>query len=187
LVVQNAASKEKKRRDMETLTALLNRDETMLVAGIKYQGLTVKEMIRFRRELPEGSHLVVAKNTLMVKASENTKFATIAECATGMNAWLFVDENVAPCVKGIKKLTKDWQKDGLEVDFAGAVLDGKYIQPQDMGALEKLPTKKDLMAKIAGCVKQVPTKIARGTKGVPLNLAYGAKAIADGESDLVSA
>jgi len=186
-VVQNAASKLKMKRDLDVLTALLNREETMLVAGIRYQGLTVNEMIKFRRELPEGSHLVVAKNTLMVKASEETKFAPIAECAVGMNAWLFVDENVAPCVKGIKKLTKEWQKEGLDVDFSGAVLDGKYIEPKDMGPLEKLPTKKDLIAKVAVCIKQVPTKMARGTKGVPLKLAYGIKAVADGDSDLINA
>ena len=32
------------------------------------QGMSVKNMIDFRRQLPAGAHLVVAKNTLMVKA-----------------------------------------------------------------------------------------------------------------------
>ena len=38
-------------------------------------------MIKFRRELPDGATLMVAKNTLMRRASENTKFSTISECS----------------------------------------------------------------------------------------------------------
>ena len=73
------------------------------------------------------------------------------------------------------------------MDFSGAVLDGKYIAPAGMKALENLPTKLDLITKIACGIKQVPTKLARATKGVPSNLAYGVKAIADGESDIINA
>ena len=41
-------------------------------------------MIKFRRELPDGATLMVAKNTLMRRASENTKFSTISECSKGI-------------------------------------------------------------------------------------------------------
>lgn len=187
LVIQMAATKEKKSRDLNILKSFIESENTMLVAGFAYEGLSVKNMQKFRNELPEGAHLVVAKNTLMVKATEGTPYESISQCCTGMNAWLFVDENIAPCVKGINKLTKEWKKEGLEVDFSGAVLDGKFIAPTEMKPLESLPTKKDLIQKIAVCVKQVPTKVARGTKGVSSKLAYGVKAIADGESDLISA
>ena len=39
---------------------------------------------------------MVAKNTLLRKALEGTAFEPLSECSTGMNAWVFVDENVAP-------------------------------------------------------------------------------------------
>jgi Ribosomal protein L10 len=45
--------------------------------------MQVKEMIKFRRALPEGANLLVTKNTLMTKASEGTKWEPISECATG--------------------------------------------------------------------------------------------------------
>ena len=35
----------------------------------------------------------------MCKATEGTKWEAISGCATGMNAWLFVDENIAPAIK----------------------------------------------------------------------------------------
>ena len=144
-------------------------------------------MIKFRRALPEGAHMVVTKNTLMVKATEGTKWSAIDGCTTGMNAWLFVDENIAPAIKAVNELKKDWNKAGIECEFTGALLDGKFVEPSGIKALEKLPTKKDLIQMVAVGIKQVPTKLARATKGVPSNLAYGVKAIADGESDLINA
>ena len=97
-------------------------------------------MINFRRALPEGAELVVTKNTLMVKATEGTKWEAISGCTTGMNAWLFVDENIAPAIKAVNGLKKDWNQAGIECEFTGAVLDGKFVEPSGIKALEKLPT-----------------------------------------------
>ncbi|CAL6311282.1 unnamed protein product [Bathycoccus prasinos] len=181
-----AATKEKKGADLERLTCLLTSDDILVVAGVNYEGLSVKNMIKFRRELPEGATLMVAKNTLMRKASENTKFASIVECSKGMNAWLFVDENVAPAFKKVRSLAKDWKKEGVEIDFTGAVLDEKFLAPHELKPLESLPTKIDLIQKIAVGLKQVPTKLARGTNQVPSKIAYGVRAIADGDSDIIT-
>jgi len=104
------------------LKGMLSNDDTLLVAGFRFQGLSVKNMIKFRQELPQGAHLLVTKNTLMVKASEGTKWEAISECATGMNAWLFVHENISPAIKAVKGLQKDWKKDGVEVDFTAQFL-----------------------------------------------------------------
>lgn len=42
LVVQMAASKEKKARDLSLLKGMLEKEETMLVAGFRYEGLPVR-------------------------------------------------------------------------------------------------------------------------------------------------
>ena len=149
--------------------------------------IQVKDMITFRRALPEGSHIMVAKNTLLRKALEGTAFEPLSECSTGMNAWVFVDENVAPTMKAVKALTKVWNKAGKEVAFTGACMDGQFIAANKIEPLENLPTKIDLITKIAVGIKQVPTKLARGTKGNANKLGYAAKAIAEGKSDLIQA
>ena len=41
-VVRNAASKEKKSRDLNMLKGMLNNEDTMLVAGFRYEGLSVR-------------------------------------------------------------------------------------------------------------------------------------------------
>jgi large subunit ribosomal protein L10 len=185
--IHMAATKDKKNADLERLTSLLTSSDTFVVAGVNYKGLSVKNMIKFRRELPEGATLMVAKNTLMRKASENTKFATIAACTQGMNAWLFVDENCAPTFKKFRSLAKAWKKEGVEIDFTGAVLDERFLHPGELKPLESLPTKIELIQNIAVALKQVPTKLARGTKQVPSKIAYGVRIIADGGSDIISA
>jgi len=83
-----------------------------------------------------------------------------------------------------------WQKigkkEGAEIDFTGAVLDEKFLSPSELKPLESLPTKMDLIQKIAVGLKQVPTKVARGTKQIPSRIGYGVRAIANSESDLIS-
>jgi len=53
----------------------------------------------------------------------------------------------------------------------------------DIKALEKLPSKMELIAKIAGSIKQVPTKLAVGVKQVPTKLAIGIKAVSEGDAE----
>jgi len=42
LVIQMAATKEKKNADLERLTELLNAEETLVVAAVNYKGLSVR-------------------------------------------------------------------------------------------------------------------------------------------------
>ncbi len=49
--------------------------------------------------------------------------------------------------------------------------------PAQLKAVEKLPTKKQLIATIAGLVKQPATKLATGIKAVPRKLAVAIKAV----------
>ena len=78
------------------------------------------------------------------------------------------------------------EKRGVEIDFTGAVLDEKFLAPSELKPLESLPTKMDLIQKIAVGLKQVPTKVAHGTKQIPSKIGYGVRAIADGNSDMIS-
>jgi len=144
-------------------------------------------MISLRRAMPPGAHIMIAKNTLMRKAIEGTAFEPLNEATSGMNAWVFVDENIPTTMKAVKELSKGWKKAGKEVAFSGAVMDGVFIPANKMEPLADLPTKLDLITRIAVGIKQVPTKLARGTKGNASKLGYATQAIAEGKSDLIQA
>ena len=45
LVVQMAASREKKQRDINMLKGMLSNDDTLLVAGFRFQGLSIRNFI----------------------------------------------------------------------------------------------------------------------------------------------
>ncbi|KAJ6829349.1 50S ribosomal protein L10, chloroplastic [Iris pallida] len=81
-----------------------------LVAGIYCTGLSIRQLKELRGSLPETSRLVVAKNSLMEKAVEGTRWEPLKFCAKGMNAWLFVhdDDNVPRALKPYRDLQKKW-------------------------------------------------------------------------------
>ena len=62
-VVRMAISRKKKEETVESARKQL--EWCMLVAGIKYTGLTVKQMQQLRKALPEQTTLMVAKNKLI--------------------------------------------------------------------------------------------------------------------------
>ncbi|KAK3232322.1 hypothetical protein Dsin_004203 [Dipteronia sinensis] len=68
-------------------------DNCSLLVAIKCQGFNVKQFQELRQSLPENTKLLVAKNTLVYKAIERTKWeqALKPNCMKGMNAWLFVN------------------------------------------------------------------------------------------------
>ena len=46
LLIMNAATKAKKTRDLSMLKGMLENDDTMLVAGFRYEGLSVRALLR---------------------------------------------------------------------------------------------------------------------------------------------
>ncbi|PRW56141.1 50S ribosomal L10 [Chlorella sorokiniana] len=191
LQIQNAISRQRKEETVQQLEGLLQ--SSAVVVGLRYQGLTVKQLQEFRRSLPKESKVLVCKNTLMrvavdkVEGWENLKPAT-----KGDNAWLFVNEEViADSMKAyvafekklVDALPKEERATARPIDISGGVMDGKLMDYLEVKKLEKLPTKLELIATIARLINQVPTKVARGINQVPTKLAYGVKALADGDDN----
>ena len=91
---------------MTTLVPLL--EGSSVVIGLRYMGLTVKQMQDFRRSLPADAKLVVCKNTLMRVAIDQVPgWAELKPAAKGDNAWLFApEESIAESVKAYVALEK---------------------------------------------------------------------------------
>ncbi|MQL77335.1 hypothetical protein Taro_009725 [Colocasia esculenta] len=150
LPIRAAISRAKKEATVETVKQQL--ENCYLVAGIKYKGLTVKQLQELRRSLPDTVKLVVAKNTLMGKAIEGTPWEALKPCMKGMNAWMFVHTEEIP---GALKPYRSFQKERKleDNDFAGAVFEGKFYGPGDFKALETLPTRAEVYAKLLGALQ----------------------------------
>lgn len=191
LQVQNAITRQRKEETVEVLEGLLAK--SAVVVGLRYQGLTVKQLQEFRRSLPADSKMLVCKNTLMRVACDKVGgWDELKPATKGDNAWLFVNEEViAESMKAyvafekklVDALPKEERATARPIDVSGGCMDGKMLNYLEVKKLENLPTKLELIATIARLINQVPTKVARGINQVPTKLAYGVKALAGEEED----
>ncbi|KAL0402418.1 UNVERIFIED_CONTAM: 50S ribosomal protein L10, chloroplastic [Sesamum latifolium] len=133
-----------------------------LIAGIGYKGLTVQQFQELRTQLPETSKLLVAKNTLVLKAIEGTKWKALKSC---MNAWLFVhSEEIPTALKPYRTFQKEKKLE--DNDFTGVVFEGKFYGPEEFKALENLPTRAKVYAQFLGALKG-PASAVVGTIQAP--------------------
>ena len=191
-VIQQALSRQAKESTVDKLVPLL--EDSSVVVGLRYQGMTVKQMQEFRRSLPkEGATLLVCKNTLLRLAADKVDgWEELKPSAKGDNAWLFVqEETISESIKAYLKYQKGLvdaappdEKDNVTaLKMSGGVMSGKSLTEADIKRLEKMPTKTELMATIARLLNQLPTKVAVSVKQVPTKVALGVKALADTEHE----
>lgn len=74
----------------------------------------VKDFETFRKKLPQGVELIVAKNTLVEKAVEGTPYAPLKAACKGTNAFLFSGEEVAGrrASRRIRRCRQPWWRRG---------------------------------------------------------------------------
>lgn len=150
LTVRSAISRTKKEQTVETLKQ--NLDSCHLLAGIRYKGLTVKQLQDLRRLLPESVTLIIAKNTLVGKAIEGTQWESLKPCMKGMNAWMFVKtEEIPEALKPYRAFQKEKKLE--ENDFTGAVFEGRFYGPDEFKVLETMPSRAEIYAKLLGVVQ----------------------------------
>ncbi|KAL9249787.1 Large ribosomal subunit protein uL10c-like protein [Drosera capensis] len=165
-IIRSAISRTKKEEVIETVRKHL--EGCYLIAGINYSGFTVKQFEQLRRSLPEKTNLLVAKNTLVYKAVEGTKWAALEPCMKGQNCWLFVHTEEIPAAL---KPYRDFQKDQKlllleENDYTGACFEGKFYGPRDFKVLETMPSRAEVYAKLLGSLKSPATALV-GTLRAP--------------------
>ncbi|GAQ79802.1 Chloroplast ribosomal protein L10 precursor [Klebsormidium nitens] len=177
LQISNALTREKKEATVEKVKEQL--EKSTFVAGIAYKGFTVKQMEELRRKMPPSATLLVAKNKLVGKAIDdgNVKYESLKPLLKGMNVWMFVEgDEFGSAIKPFRDMQKEYK---LEQDFVGGCLDGSFVAPADFSSVEKMPTKLELITKIAMLIKAVPTKVARSVNAVPQKLAFSTKLVAE--------
>lgn len=148
--IRAAISRSRKEETVDTVKQQL--ENCHLVAGIKYKGLTVKQFQELRRALPETTKLLVAKNTLVLKAIEGTPWEALRPCMKGMNAWLFVHtEEIPGAIKPYRDFVKEKKLENN--DFSGGVFEGQFYGPDEFKVLESMPTRAEVYAKLLGALQ----------------------------------
>lgn len=157
-----ATSIEGKKARVEKVKGLLETSE--MVFTVPASGLTVTEVQKLRLSMPEGTTISVIKNKLMARAVEGTEWEeAMSGMLKGANMWFFIEEDISGSMKAFKDFQKNYGKKESH-SVTGGIIEGLAYDADGVEAISKLPSKIELITKIAGAIKAVPTKVAKVVK-----------------------
>ena len=150
--------------------------KSAIVVLTDYKGLDVTSINDLRRRLREEDiEYQVVKNTLLVRASEDTEVALIRDFFKGPSAIaLSYEDPVAPA----KILTK-FAKENQRLEIKVGVMNGKLLDVDAIKALSKLPSREVLLGQLLSTLNMVPTSFVRTIAEFPRGLVIVLAAIRD--------
>jgi large subunit ribosomal protein L10 len=165
---------EKKQKITEDLHERFSKSAIVVVAD--YKGLDVSAMNDLRRKLREEDiEFQVAKNTLLIRAAEDTEVALIQNYFKGPSAVaLSYKDPVAPA-----KILAQFAKDNQKLEIKGGVLKDKVLDVDAIKALAKLPSREVLLGQLLSVLNEVPSSFVRTIAQIPKSLLNVLTAIRD--------
>ena len=145
--------------------------QSQLTIVIEYQGLSVAEITDLRRRMsPSGTVCKITKNTLMgIAVDGDSTWQPMTEFLQGSSVFLLVQDDLKAAVKAYQ----EFQRATKKTELRGGVMEGRALTEDDVKALTELPSKPELMARLAGGLKAISTKLAVGLNAVPTQVAVG--------------
>ncbi|MDD2391239.1 MAG: 50S ribosomal protein L10 [Desulfobacterales bacterium] len=141
-----------------------------------YKGLDVSAITKMRRQLREsGIDYKVVKNTLMVRAAENTDVAVISDNFKGPSGIaLSYDDPVAPA-----KILMSFAKENAKLEVKVGVMNGKVLDAVAIKSLSLLPSREVLLGQLLSTMNAVPAGFVRTLNAIPQKLLNVLQAIKD--------
>jgi large subunit ribosomal protein L10 len=116
----------------------------------EYRGLTVSDISELRRSLAEGgASFAIVKNTLMLRAAEDSTMAELGSLLQGPTAVAFVEGDAVAAAKKVVEAIKRYPALVLK----GGFMEGRMLSAADATALADLDSREVMLSKIAGLMK----------------------------------
>lgn len=156
---------EEKKNIVHDLRERFERSKVVIVTD--YQGLDVTTITDLRRKLLEAQvEYQVVKNTMLIRAAEETEVALIKDSFKGPSAIaLSYDDPVAPA-----KVLTDFAKVNDRLEIKVGVMDGKVLELGAIKALSALPSREILIGQVLSVMIGVPTGLVRALNDLPQRL-----------------
>lgn len=120
------------------------------VVVVDYTGVNAKQTTELRKAMRENNvEYVVAKNTLFLRAAEGAGYTGLEDVFTGVSAVAFSSEDAVKPANIISKFIKD----NKVMVAKGGILEGEIIDAAKVEVLGSLPSKEELLSKVASCFK----------------------------------
>lgn len=151
-------------------------DGVSAVWVVDYRGLTVKEVQELRRSIREAdASMKVYKNTLMHIALNEMELASMDEILEGPSAFVFAGADPVASAKALKEFAKS--NDKLEVK--GGLMDGAFVNAEQVKAVADLPSREQLFGQLAGLLNGFARRIAVSINDMPGGLARAVNKVAE--------
>ena len=165
---------EDKKKIVQDLSERFSKAAVVIVTD--YKGLDVAAINDLRRRLrKEEIEYQVVKNSLMIRASQETDVALIKETFKGPSAVaMSYSDPIAPA-KVLTEFAKDHDVFAIKV----GVMDGKILELNEIEALSALPSREVLLGTFVSVLNNVPTGFVRTIAEIPRSLLNVLQAIKD--------
>jgi large subunit ribosomal protein L10 len=165
---------EDKKKIVQDLSERFSKAAVVIVTD--YKGLDVAAINDLRRRLrKEEIEYQVVKNSLMVRASQETDVALIKETFKGPSAVaMSYSDPIAPA-KVLTEFAKDHDVFAIKV----GVMDGKVLELNQIKALAALPSREILLGTLVSVLNNVPTGFVRTIAEIPRSLLNVLQAVKD--------
>ncbi|MFO7862289.1 MAG: 50S ribosomal protein L10 [Desulfosalsimonas sp.] len=161
----------------ELVSALHEKfEQKKILVLVDYKGLNVTKINDLRSKLRQaGIEFKVVKNTLLIRAAEQTDVELLRQQFEGPSAVaMSYDDPVAPA-----KVLCEFAKDNDKLQIKAGVMDGSVLDADGIKRLSELPSREVLLATVLGTMNAVPTGLVRALNNLPERLVYALKAIND--------
>ena len=144
-----------KEEEVSKLAEKIKGSSLVLLAD--YRGITVADVTSLRKSVREvGGEYCVIKNNITRRALKECGIDMPDDVLVGPTAVIIAKEEYLSTLKAMYKFTK-------ENDFykiKSGILEGKITAVEELNTLAQLPSREELIAKLAGCLLANVSKLA---------------------------
>ena len=131
--------------------------DASIVLLTEYRGINVADDTELRRSVRKANaEYCVIKNNITKRALNKIGITDLDDKLVGPTAVIISSEEYLPSLKAIYKFSSDNEFYKIK----GGVLEGKAISVEELVTLAKLPSREELIAKLAGCLLANVSKLA---------------------------
>lgn len=131
--------------------------DAKLVLVVDYRGTNVEDDTKLRKSLREvNGTSVVVKNNILRRALDKNGESDLDSILVGPNALVFSNEDYLAPLKAVYKFSKDH----ANYTIKGGFIEGKLMSVEEIVTLAQLPSREELLSKLAGSLLQTIAKVA---------------------------
>ena len=128
-----------------------------LILIVDYRGTTVEDDTKLRKNLREANGCAkVVKNNILKRALNMNGESELDEILVGPNALITAEEDYLTPLKAVYKFSKEHENYTIK----GGYIDGKLMSVDELKTLATLPSREELLSKLAGSLLQTIGKVA---------------------------